>query len=133
MLVDLYIQTELIRDHPFIEIPVVELRCDLRVAIAVGQIDAQMRVVPGIRVSLLAEMIESHRLSPIRRRLAAVDRPLLALAYEGSDPVGKYARLLDVGIMARIRDRVECRASDEIRVARYIVAADNAVLLAPEQ
>ena len=76
MLVDDDVETELVREHPFVEVAVVEARSDLRIAMLVGEADAQrFRILePGIGVGLFAEAVHFHLLAlgfrpvPVRSR-----------------------------------------------------------------
>src|SRR3954453_22610477 len=76
MVVEDDVETELVREHPFVEAAVVEARSDLRIAMLVGEAYAQrLRIVePGVGVGLFAEAVHFHLLAlgfrpfPVRSR-----------------------------------------------------------------
>ena len=65
MLVEHDVEAELVGQQPFVVVAVKQVGRDLRVALAVRQVDAQraLVVLPRVRIGLLGEMIDFHVLS----------------------------------------------------------------------
>src|SRR5437867_2530612 len=62
VLVDHQVEAELVGQQELVVIAVIEIGRDLRIERAVRQVDAQVavRIVPGLRVGMLGEMVDSH-------------------------------------------------------------------------
>ncbi len=139
MLVEHDVEAELVGQQPLVVIAVNKIRGDARIALAVGQVDAQgaLVVVPRVRIGLLGELIDAHA-----RSLPAACRRCNNKAYvnlrsrgpgEGEYLLCELVGLLGVREMARSGQRRENCARDGGAIGAAVGLAQDAVMHAPEQ